>query len=320
MYRLTFALIFSVFSFASQAEQWRSMTLDNDVFIGQDDGYTNGLYIAQHEVGAGKNSPSHGFLMRHFSKFIASDADFSINSYTLGQTMMTPEDITVEQPDPNDIPYSGMLFLSNTHISGHENVADKFGFTIGIVGPASMAEQSQKIVHEIIDGQEPMGWVYQLKNELVFQFDRGRIWRKWLGETAQNADFVFLTDLSIGTIETSVSSSVFLRFGQNLRYTYVTPSLHSNRTSNPIAVGGGWFAYVGLRAKYLARQIFIDGNTFRDDSPSADLDHSQFSLSLGATYSWKDYSVSFALENSHVFEEAPEAVSRYGSLTFAWRR
>ncbi len=319
MYKLFAVFTVVVFSLASQAEEWRSISLDNDLFIGRDDGYTNGIYIAQHKIGAGANTPSLGFLLRPFSRAIESDSDFAVNTYTLGQTMVTPEDITQEVPDSNDIPYSGLLFFSNTYIWGQENVADNFSFTIGVIGPASLAEQSQKLVHKIVDSDQPKGWDYQLKNELVFQFDRGRIWRKWLGENSQHTDLVFLADLGIGTVETSVSSSAFLRFGESLRRTYITPSFHSNRTTNPIAVDGGWFAYLGLRAKYLARQIFIDGNTFRNDSPSTDLDHLQFSMSLGATYSWKDFSLSFALESSHIFEDNPEAVSRYGSLTLAWK-
>ena len=310
----------ALFSFSTQAQQWRSLTLDNDLFIGKDDGYTNGIYIAQHAVGENKNIPSHGFPLRPFSRFIDVDAaSFAVNTYTLGQTMVTPDDITAEIPDENDIPYSGLLFFSNTYIKGDESSADKYSFSIGVIGPASLAEQSQKFTHKVINSDEPKGWDYQLKNEIVVQFDRGRIWRQWLGEDAKNLDAVYLADFSLGTVETSISASAFLRFGLNMQYTYVTPSFNTNRTTNPIAINGGWFTYVGIRAKYIARQVFIDGNTFRDDSPSTDLDHSQFSLSLGATYSWQNYSLSFALESSHLFEENPEAVSRYGSLTLAWK-
>ena len=321
MFKLIVMGLLGCLSMGLHAAEWRSLTLDNDLFIEQDDGYTNGLYIAQYEIGRDENTPSHGLLLKPFSSLIDTDsAQFAVNTTTLGQTMITPDDITLEVPDENDIPYSGLLFLSNTYIKGQDNVADKYGFTLGILGPASGAEQAQKFVHKNVDADDPKGWDYQLKNELVFQFDRGRIWRHWLGQESKNTDMVFLTDLSLGTIETSIATSAFFRFGQNLQYTYITPSLHSNRTTNPIAVGGGWFGYVGLRAKYLARQIFVDGNTFRDDSPSAELDHSQFSLSLGATYSWQNYSLSFALESSHVFEDNPEGVTRYGSLTFAWKR
>jgi hypothetical protein len=37
--------------------------------------------------------------------------------------------------------------------------------TVGVVGPASFAEQTQKRIHEIVNADEPRGWNTQLKNE-----------------------------------------------------------------------------------------------------------------------------------------------------------
>ena len=318
MYRIFIFAVLLFCSTLSLAEKWASVTLDNDLFVGQDDGYTNGLYLGLHETGLREEAPGPGFLLKPFSGLLNSETPlFSVNSYTLGQTMVTPEDITAEVPDPNDVPYSGLLFFNNTYIHAQENKADKYTLIVGVVGPDSGAEQSQKFVHKAIGSDEPKGWDYQLKNEIVFQLERGRIWRKWLTPETKTMDAIFLADLNVGTIEASASTAVFLRAGQDMDHTYVTPSLRGTRTSNPISANGGWFVYAGLEAKYIARQIFIDGNTFRD-SPSAELDHTQFTLSLGLTYSWQRVSISFASENSNIFEDNPEALARYGSFTFAW--
>jgi len=36
---------------------------------------------------------------------------------------------------------------------------------LGIVGPASFAEETQSLVHELLASQRPNGWDNQLKNE-----------------------------------------------------------------------------------------------------------------------------------------------------------
>ncbi len=304
---------------AIRAESWRSFTLDNDLFVGQDDGYTNGIYLSQYTAGIRGKSPGAGVMLAPLLRFIDFETPlFSVNLYTLGQTMVTPEDITREVPDPADVPYSGLLFLSNTYIHAQADKAVKYGVAIGVIGPASGAEQSQKWVHEVTGSDEPKGWDHQLHNELVFQFEPGIIRRMWLRPDKQDMDAVLLADVALGTVQTSISTSLFIRTGSGLQYTYVTPALRSTRSSNPIAIGDGWFTYAGLNARYLFRQIFVDGNTYRD-SPSIELDHTQVSLSVGLTYAWQAFSMSIAIEDAYVFDDKPETLPRYGSVTFAWK-
>ncbi len=299
------------------AENWFTFTLDNDLFIGRDDGYTNGVYFSLHNAGLAKEAPEPGLLISPLAFLFEKKAPlFSLNSWTFGQTMVTPEDITAENPDPRDVPYSGLIFLSNSFIRAWENEASKYTFAFGMVGPSSLAEESQRIVHKTIGSEIPQGWDYQLKDEFVFQLEYGRMWRRWLLE--DRADLILLADLALGTIETFASSGTFVRFGNDLEYTYVTPSLRATRTVNPIAIDGGWFVFAGFNAHLYARRIFVDGNTFKE-SRSTELDHTQFSFAAGFTFSWKRLSASIAMENAHILEDSPDAVSRYGSLTLAWK-
>jgi hypothetical protein len=118
----------------AQAEaDWGSFTLDNDTFIGEDQGYTNGLYYSWYDTPA-NNKAKPGFLARAMLWSLAdADGPLTLSAKTIGQTMSTPEDITIPNPPLDDLPYAGLLFYSDNFISVHDSYADKIGVTIGVV-------------------------------------------------------------------------------------------------------------------------------------------------------------------------------------------
>jgi lipid A 3-O-deacylase len=77
--------------------------------------------------------------------------------FTLGQMMFTPMNIRVGEPQPNDRFWGGWLYVGTLLQSRPKLRADAkrgdmetFELDIGVVGPASLAEQSQKGVHALI--------------------------------------------------------------------------------------------------------------------------------------------------------------------------
>jgi lipid A 3-O-deacylase len=116
----------------AQAEaDWGSFTLDNDTFIGEDQGYTNGLYYTWYDT-PDNNKAKPGFLARAMLWSLAdADEPLTLSANTIGQTMSTPGDITIPDPPLDDLPYAGLLFYSDSFISVHDSYADKIGVTIG---------------------------------------------------------------------------------------------------------------------------------------------------------------------------------------------
>lgn len=304
----------------SHAEEanWLAVTLDNDIFVGNDNGYTNGIYFSSLTVWDEQFPKSRNWLLAPIAWSLSSKSPKQIlRSYTLGQTMVTPEEITDEIPDSNDIPYSGLLSFSHTHIETGISQADSLGVVIGVVGPASEADQTQKWVHEQIGADEPKGWDTQLDNELVFQFSRGRLWRVWSAPT-DRVDLLVLGEAGIGTLSSFLASAALVRFGSELANTFETPLLITTRSANPAAIEGDWYTYVGLRAEYVANQIFTDGNTYKD-SRSIDYDSTQIGWTAGLALSWQKASITFALYDSNVTDDINGKYTRFGALTFGWR-
>ena len=248
----------------AQAEaDWSSFTWDNDIFIGTDNSYTNGFFFAWYDTPL-NSKPEPGYLARAMLWSLPEDAhQLAISAKTIGQTMTTPEDITVPDPPPDSVPYRGLLFYTDSYIAIQQGYADRIATTIGVVGPLSGAEESQKLVHQITGSDEPQGWDTQLENELVFQFSRARIRRAWVSDN-DSADFLLGSAAALGTIQSYAGVSALLRSGTQLKRTYATSLLATARTANPVAVEGGWYSFAGVGSKYVFNQITTDGNTYRD--------------------------------------------------------
>ncbi len=95
-----------------------------------------------------------------------NDRTFAVNSYSIGQTMATPSDISVENPDKDELPYSALLAMSNSYLTISADYSDLVTTTIGIIGPAALGEETQKLIHKIVGAKDPKGWDTQLKMNL----------------------------------------------------------------------------------------------------------------------------------------------------------
>jgi hypothetical protein len=156
---------------AQQKETYRKMLRvyeDNDIIniLGQgtDQGYTNGTRI---DYFYSKNKPSRFFIDRLMPK--AGDSSINTYGYSIMQVMITPMNIAIRIPDRSDYPYSGALFA--THSLYATNPVKKYNWQtelmLGVMGPPSLAKQTQKLVHKMNHYIMPMGWDYQLKTDLL---------------------------------------------------------------------------------------------------------------------------------------------------------
>ncbi len=81
--------------------------------------------------------------------------------FAVGQSMFTPEDLSRRDLIVDDRPYAGWLYGTAGLVIGPEGKKDKSstGFdrlesielTLGVVGPASQADDTQKFIHTAID-------------------------------------------------------------------------------------------------------------------------------------------------------------------------
>ncbi|MBJ7539159.1 lipid A deacylase LpxR family protein [Marinomonas transparens] len=313
---------------AYAVEYFFSATLDNDLFVGEDSGYTNGIYFSLYDVyGQGDPLKKPSIWVWPLMWSMPSGSTYGIvNVNSLGQVLTTAEDISQVNPPEGSLPYSGLLNYTNAYIKIGSNYADWVSTSVGLVGPKAKGEQTQKAVHKAIGAKEPKGWDTQLKNEVVFGFSRGRALRV-LASSSDTFDVVAGGQIAVGTLRSGANAGFMLRVGQNLQESYSTVLLANARASNPIAVNNGWFAYAGVLLNYDANSIFTDGNTFRD-SRSIDYDHTYNVFTTGLSYSLGGHgAITFAYNTSFNKRDEvdtnnsiqTEKLNRYGTLTIAWQ-
>jgi hypothetical protein len=140
--------------------------------------------------------------------------------------------------------------------------------SVGLVGPAAGGEALQKWIHEIIDSPEPMGWGNQIGNELALMLVFEQKWRRVfragkfpeLGLSPHGS-------MALGNVFTYGGVGGTVRLGQGLDRDFGPPRIQ------PAPPGSGWFVpsggfnwylFAGVDGRWMLRNIFLDGNTFRD--------------------------------------------------------
>jgi hypothetical protein len=87
-------------------------------------------------------------------------------AWGLGQAILTPDDISIEEPQPNDAPWAGMLGISVSWSAYDNKRMAALQVYAGCMGPCSGAESVQKFIHEDLGfGEPPQGWDNQLVNQ-----------------------------------------------------------------------------------------------------------------------------------------------------------
>jgi lipid A 3-O-deacylase len=299
---LYFAIALSGSAISASADQTENGTLsilfENDIFYNTDRDYTNGVQFAW------TSAPDRNFdwitNTARMLPFFAQDGEVR-TSYSLGQNIYTPTNLTLADPSPTDRPYAGFLYLGLGLIDKTDTQLDQVQLQLGVVGPASLAEESQKLVHRIIHDTIPQGWSYQLHNEPALVLVDEKSWRAF--ESGKLLGFSFDIDPhaggAVGNVYDYVNAGAMARFGFDLPDDYgplrIEPSLPGSDFFEPTA-GFGWYLFAGVDARAVARNIFLDGNTFE---ASRHVDKLPFvgDGQLGAALSFH----SFRLTYTHVF-------------------
>jgi len=263
-------LLFAMIGFVGLAEDYSqrgniSLFMENDVLSDRDYDYTNGVALSYISPDIESwNLPD--WVRRATDWFPAFNRPGYTNNLGLkiGQDMFTPTDIEAEHLLPDDRPYAGWLYVAGSLHHKNDVWLHKLELILGMLGPSSRAEDAQKTVHEWIDSREPKGWDNQLKDEpgviLSYQLKHRRKWNRWL-------DTIPAVQVNAGNVLTSASVSCTVRAGWNL-----PEDFHSNRigssgyampTGDRHRGGFGIWVFATPGVHVIARDIFLDGNTWR---------------------------------------------------------
>lgn len=257
-----------------------SMYWENDSVTGSDKDYSNGLKLTwsrPYQKGPRDRTRPRlkDWAFRHLPFLRGLDTP-KATTFSIGQFIYTPKDTNRADLIVTDRPYAGYTFLGFGFVSVADRIRHFWEFDLGVVGPWSLAENTQNGFHDLIRTRRAKGWDHQLDNEIgleaVYEV-------KWQSGSVKNAhgwgtDFIPHLGFQLGNIATSAKAGAEFRFGWSLSRDFGNCPIRSGCEANlfmnqqPDTSGAGaqshfgfhFFAAVEGRAVF--RNIFLDGNTF----------------------------------------------------------
>ncbi len=290
---------------AQNTIRFRGLTarLENDLFADTDQNYTNGVSFTavSHDM-VGKLKPEclpapirlHADLIRYLNPGFWTDADNPAHAQNVvvkfGQAMFTPKDFARTDLITDDRPYAGLLYVGMSwNRRKHETqseieMLDTREITLGVIGPMSLARQTQNIIHNIKAIDKFEGWSNQLGNEPALQMALDQKFKTYQGPGAIapgfSAGFIRSLGLQLGNIETSATAGIEGRIGWNIPNDFGTYPIRpgaENRPPSAASVHGddgkdlqyltrpkaGIHLFGTVETKLVLHDFSLDGNLFQ---------------------------------------------------------
>jgi len=257
-----------------------SLVVENDsLSSGADRNYTSGIELSYTSPATNPNIP--GWLnnaAKPFTHFLSQGAEPAFWGIAIGQSLFTPNDIEAVPAPPDQHPYAGWLYVQLMVAAEQQPVAnvgghlDTYEIEFGMVGPAALGEQSQAGIHQILGAPSPKGWASQLHDEFAFAASVDRRWR-WLpfgvpGVAGLSFDLTPQAGFTVGTLRDEVRAGLTARIGNHLMSDYGPPRVRPSLAGVEHFYGDdfSWSIFAGAEGRATARDLFLDGNTFRDSA------------------------------------------------------
>jgi len=308
-----------------------SIYFENDLFTGTDSNYTNGVKYTLISPDLSPYAqtariPRQVLEWIHRVPFIRdSGPEYSHKAeFSFGQNIYTPGDTSRTDLITEDRPYAGWTYAAlayhrRARLKDQPDFLDSVEIQMGMVGPLSFAEQSQKLVHKLRNIPIPEGWDHQLKNEpgLVIAFER-----KWLFypeiSSVLSADAIVHAGGAVGNVSTYFNSGLEVRCGLNLPRNFGA-SLIRPAGSTRFMPGGkpAIYLFAAVNGKYVLRDIFLDGNTFAD-SHSVDKKDFVADLATGLTVSYGKLMLTYTQVSRTREFIGQDKAHDFGSLTLTF--
>ena len=287
-----------------------SIYFENDLFAGTDHYYTNGVKIgwSSSDLAKFSDTPYASPLLPLLNLIpFVNRPDFQKNlTLSAGQNIYTPNNTETAAQMRNDRPYAGWLYAEVGLVLKNADFRHTFALSVGVVGPWSMAEETQAFVHNLRGFAVPQGWDHQLHNEvgIVGVYEFSWRWPHHVRRAGLGWDFIPHAGFAAGNVYDYANLGGELRAGFNLPDDFGTPGIDpASTTSTPVEgsaqaerarifdLGAYLFGRVDGRA--VAHNIFLDGNTFQS-SASVEREWLVADLSIGASVNYKNTKFTYA--------------------------
>lgn len=322
--------LFPIAASAGNAPDWETfnVTAENDSFApGKSDKYYSSNFRLQLESVDfdqfnDTNTPKLFRALFGNTKIFKDTGSRRSITYQIGQSIFTPADVTIDEPQPDDLPYAGLLYGSAGFKARKDAYVDTIALLAGFVGPAALAEQTQKFVHGITGSVTPKGWEYQLHNEPVLNLSYERRWqlKKGMMGDSVHYELVGVGQAKLGNMLTGAELG-----GAVVISKYTSGVFRGSSSVDPKSgylfqndIQKGPYCYFGGKGELTLHSIFLDGNTFRD-SPSVDKNYAHASIFMGIGYAISKWNISMSWIKETERFKTQNGGFEYGSISVSYR-
>jgi len=324
---LSLSLAFLLSSFLSlHADEWRvknvSLETENDADIRDDGAYTYGGALG---ILFFREDINNSLLHIPFTEYKDSD---NYISFTIAHQMYTPQDFESSLLIKEDRPYAGYLYLQTSLHQSKNSTLKSLSLQVGVVGPSSKMQEVQELIHSLIGSPDPQGWQYQLKDEFIFQLNYAQ--KKYYNldnifKYGYNASIIPEFGIELGNASIKAYTSALFRWGKNVPKDYGSFVMdNSNYSKIPLNIKQNgenkkWRYYlnVGLKTNLIARDIFLDGNSFQE-SHSVEKNNFLLDITYGLSFAYKRFGIDYIRRHSSKAFKTQDGYYSYGSLLFSY--
>lgn len=246
--------------------------IENDSFgRGTDRYYTNGI-----KLGGGVSAEPiiERIFKRPAETVLQSITDNRGNlqfGLFLGQNLYTPKNITIAAAQPLDRPWAAWLYLGGVAQNVEGDRLQTVELDLGMVGPLALGKFVQTHWHRIVAADEPKGWHNQIRGEpgLLLAY-----LEKWRYGPVTGVQAVPHFGVTVGNVMTLARAGGIVRAGYNMSGfgpDTIEPGGAMLQRTRLLDDGAArakpeWYVFAGADARLVARNIFLDGNSFRNSA------------------------------------------------------
>lgn len=209
-------------------------------------------------------------------------------------------------------PFAGWLGVAATGRVVDGPTRRTLSLELGVTGGPSLGQTVQEAYHRIAGFWNPVGWRHQLGFEPAFSVGYGverRVAELRSGGT-RAADAVVRGGAEAGTLRTGVSAGVRVRAGRDLAHAFA---------GRP-ARGTSLYVVAGLEGELVARDLFLDGNTFSRTPPRVTREPWIARSVWGVGVARRGLGAEFRVSSrTRAYREEPGG-HPFGTIEITWRR
>lgn len=247
-------------------------------------------------------------------------------TYTFGQKVFSPENISNPNLQTNDRPYAGYLYGTINYINSLEINTNKqhvnfIELSIGIVGPSALGEEMQNFLHRLVNAQIAEGWEHQLEDEITLGVAYSHKWRHFISSKGKTQTEISPhTSLVLGNAYTYLAAGIMFRWGKGLKRDMGPPNIRPGFIGNTYFVprfDPNWYLFAGHEIRLIGKNIFLDGNT-NINSHRVDSKPLVGDLLFGLAFHKNKirFAISHMIRSKEFTQQ--DDVSQYGSLNFTY--